>query len=285
MEQYSTIIIGGGLSGLVTAHELTAAGKQVLILDQETEANLGGQAYWSFGGLFFVNSPQQRTMRIKDSYELAKQDWKGTAAFDRAEDFWPRQWAEEYVRFATDGKYKYVSDLGMKFFPIVGWAERGDGSASAHGNSVPRFHITWGTGTGVVKPFVEKAYQAKEKGLLTFKFRHRVTRLLFDKARIYGVEGDILAPDNKARGQKTNRDIIGTFRFEAQHIVIASGGIGANLGLVKENWPDRLGNPPQNMVCGVPDYVDGKMIGIAEEGGAHIINKDRMWHYTEGLKN
>ncbi|SKB83095.1 hypothetical protein SAMN05660841_02571 [Sphingobacterium nematocida] len=285
MEQYSTIIIGGGLSGLVTAHELTAAGKQVLILDQETEANLGGQAYWSFGGLFFVNSPQQRAMRIKDSYELAKQDWKGTAAFDRAEDFWPRQWAEEYVRFATDGKYKYVSDLGMKFFPIVGWAERGDGSASTHGNSVPRFHITWGTGTGVVKPFVEKAYQAKEKGLLNFKFRHRVTKLLFDNACICGVEGDILAPDNKARGQKTNRDIIGTFRFEAKHIVIASGGIGANLGLVKENWPHRLGQPPQNMVCGVPDYVDGKMIGIAEESGAHIINKDRMWHYTEGVKN
>lgn len=285
MEQYSTIIIGSGLSGLVTAHEVTAAGKQVLLLDQETEENLGGQAYWSFGGLFFVNSPQQRTMRIKDSYELAKQDWKGTASFDRPEDFWPRQWAEEYVRFATEDKYKYVSDLGMKFFPIVGWAERGDGSASTHGNSVPRFHITWGTGTGVVKPFVEKAYLAKEKGLLTFKFRHRVTGLLSDGKRIYGVEGDILAADNKPRGQKTNRDIIGRFRFEAQHIVIASGGIGANLDLVKANWPHRLGSPPQNMVCGVPDYVDGKMIGIAEENGAHVINKDRMWHYTEGLKN
>ncbi|WP_270087995.1 FAD-binding dehydrogenase [Sphingobacterium sp. SYP-B4668] len=285
MEKYSTIIIGSGLSGLVAAHEITKAGKKVLVLDQETEENLGGQAHWSFGGLFFVNSPQQRTMRIKDSYELASQDWNGTAAFDRPEDFWPRQWAQEYVRFAANGKYKYVSELGMKFFPVVGWAERGDGSASGHGNSVPRFHITWGTGTGVVAPFVKKAYQAQQQGLLTFKFRHRVTKLLSENGRIYGVEGDILASDNKPRGQKTNRVVIGTFSFQAQQIIIASGGIGANLDLVKKNWPNRLGPPPQHMVCGVPDYVDGKMIGVAEENGAHVINKDRMWHYTEGLKN
>lgn len=285
MEQYATIIIGSGLSGLVTAYEATKAGKKVLILDQETETNIGGQAYWSFGGLFFVNSPQQRILGIKDSFQLAHQDWEGTASFDRPEDFWPRKWASEYVKFATEEKYNYVSGLGMKFFPIVGWAERGAGSASDHGNSVPRFHITWGTGTGVVKPFVDKAYEAQEKGLLTFKFRHRVSRLLIENGVIVGVEGDILQADDKKRGEKTNRNCIGEFCFRGAHIVIASGGIGANLELVKKNWPIRLGSPPQHMVCGVPDYVDGKMIEIAEQTGAHVINKDRMWHYTEGLKN
>lgn len=285
MEQYATIIIGSGLSGLVTAHEATKAGKKVLILDQETEANVGGQAFWSFGGLFFVDSPQQRTMGIIDSHTLAHQDWLATASFDRAEDFWPRKWADAYVKFAKEEKYKYVTSLGMKFFPIVGWAERGAGSASNHGNSVPRFHITWGTGTGVIQPFVDKAYEAQKKGLLMFKFRHRVTKLLSENGRIIGVAGDILEADNKKRGEKTNRNIIGQFCFYAAHIVIASGGIGANLELVKKNWPNRLGTAPANMVCGVPDYVDGKMIEIAEQAGAHVINKDRMWHYTEGLKN
>jgi len=285
MEEYAVIIIGSGLSGLVTAYEATSAGKSVLMLDQETEANLGGQAFWSFGGLFFVDSPQQRTMGIRDSYALAAQDWEGTASFDRKEDYWPRQWATAYLQFAAKEKYKYVSDLGMRFFPIVGWAERGCGSATNHGNSVPRFHITWGTGTGVVRPFVDKAYEAQKRGLLTFKFRHRVTKLVVENNRIVGVEGDILATDDKKRGEKTNRDIIGQFHFRGVHIVIASGGIGANLELVKKNWPSRLGPAPKHMVCGVPDYVDGKMIGVAEQAGAHVINKDRMWHYTEGLKN
>lgn len=285
MENLSTIIIGGGLSGLVAAHEITKAGKTVLILEQENENNLGGQAYWSFGGLFFVNSKQQRRLGVHDSLELAMQDWKGTAGFDREEDFWPRKWADAYVKFAADEKYKYVTNLGMKFFPIVGWAERGDGSATGHGNSVPRFHITWGTGTGVVKPFVERAYEAQKKGLLEFKFRHQVTRFLIENGKIVGVEGNILKPDDHPRGKKSNREVVDHFSFKADHIVIASGGIGANLDLVKKNWPQRLGNPPEHMVCGVPDYVDGKVIELAENSGIKLINKDRMWHYVEGIKN
>lgn len=285
MEKDTVIIIGVGLSGLVTAYELTRRGKKVIIIDQETEANLGGQAFWSFGGLFFVDSPFQRRLGVKDSEALAQQDWKGTAGFDREEDFWPRQWATEYVRFATNEKYKYVSDLGMKFFPIVGWAERGDGNAMGHGNSVPRFHVTWGTGPGVVKPFADSARQAENDGLLIFKFRHRVTKLLIAYGEVVGVEGDILAADSKARGEKTNRDVVDSFSIRCSEVVIASGGIGANLELVKKNWPERLGKAPENMVCGVPDYVDGRMIQIAEEAGVRIINKDRMWHYTEGLQN
>lgn len=285
MEDDLTLIIGGGLSGLVAAYEITKSGKRVMLLDQETEANLGGQAFWSFGGLFFVNSKLQRRLGIKDSYELAVQDWMGSADFDREEDYWPKKWAKAYLKFATEEKYIYITSLGVKFFPIVGWAERGDGSAEGHGNSVPRFHIPWGTGTGLIKPFVKKAYQANKEGLLEFKFRHRVNRLIIENGKFVGVEGDVLADDTSERGEKTNREIIKEFSLRAKNIVIASGGIGANLEMVKKNWPKRLGNPPESMVCGVPDYVDGKMVTIAESVGVKIINKDRMWHYVEGLKN
>lgn len=287
VEQFKpdVIIIGAGLAGLTTAMEITDAGKKVLLVDQETEENLGGQAYWSFGGLFLINSPQQRRMGIKDSYELARQDWMGTAGFDREEDYWPRQWAEAYLKFATEEKSAYIAKLGIKLMFMVGWAERGDGSASGHGNSVPRFHVSWGTGTGVVKPFVDKAYAAQEKGLLQFRFRHRVTKLLTQDGAVIGIAGDVLEDDNKARGVATNRTILAAFAYYADQVVIASGGIGANHQLVRENWPERLGKAPAQMISGVPAYVDGKMIGIAEEVGAHMINRDRMWHYTEGIEN
>lgn len=175
--------------------------------------------------------------------------------------------------------------MGLKFFPIVGWAERGAGDSSNHGNSVPRFHITWGTGPAVVKPFADKAYEAREKGLLEFKFRHRVTRLIIEQGEVVGVEGDVLADEDKPRGEKTNRTIVSSFSFEGSDIIMATGGIGANLQQVQKNWPARLGKAPEHMVCGVPDYVDGKMIEVAEAAGVRVINKDRMWHYTEGLKN
>ncbi|MGB3063771.1 FAD-binding dehydrogenase [Sphingobacterium thalpophilum] len=279
------IIIGTGLAGLTAAMEITNAGKKVLLLDQETEKNIGGQAYWSFGGLFLINSPQQRLMGIKDSFDLAHQDWMSTASFDRSEDYWPRQWAEAYLNFAAAEKYDYLAKLGIKLMFMVGWAERGDGSASGHGNSVPRFHVSWGTGVGVVKPFVEKAYQAERKGLLLFKFRHRVTNLIRRNGAVKGVSGDILADDDQERGVATNRNVISSFSFYAPHIVIASGGIGGNHELVRENWPARLGIAPLKMISGVPAYVDGKMIGVAEKMGAHMINRDRMWHYTEGVQN
>ncbi|MDQ0781831.1 FAD-binding dehydrogenase [Chryseobacterium sp. W4I1] len=283
--QPNAVIIGAGLAGLTAAMEMTNAGKKVLLIDQETEQNIGGQAFWSFGGLFLINSPQQRRMGIKDSYELALQDWKGTAGFDRKEDYWPRKWAEAYLKFAAYEKYSYISKLGIKLMFMVGWAERGDGSATGHGNSVPRFHVSWGTGTGVVKPFVDKAYEAQKKGLLQMKFRHRVTELIMENGKIKGLKGDVLEDDDKERGAATNRNVVSQFEYHVPHIIIASGGIGANHELVKRNWPERLGRAPENMVCGVPAYVDGKMIGISENAGAHIINPDRMWHYTEGIQN
>ena len=279
------IVIGGGLAGLVAAGELIEAGKRVIVLDQEGKQSLGGQAFWSFGGLFFVDSPEQRRMRIRDSYDLALQDWQGSAGFDREEDYWPLKWAEAYVGFAAGEKRAWLRAKGMRWFPIVGWAERGGYTATEHGNSVPRFHVTWGTGPGIIKPFVDRLREGEKLGLVSLRMRHRVNSFTTTAGVVDGVEGEILEPTEVDRGVPSSRTAVGSFVLKAQTIIVASGGIGGNLDLVRRSWPKRLGNPPKSMICGVPDYVDGRMLGVTEAAGGTIINGDRMWHYTEGIQN
>lgn len=279
------IIVGAGLAGLVAAAELADAGRRVLILDQEPEQSLGGQAFWSFGGLLLVDSPEQRRMGIRDSRALAWQDWTGTAGFDRPEDRWPRAWAEAYVEFAAGEKRSWLRQMGVRFFPVVGWAERGGHLASGHGNSVPRFHIVWGTGPGILAPFIQRVRAAEDAGLITLRFRHRVTALDTSNGAIDGVSGEILEPSGVERGHRSTRTVTGGFSLRAQAVIIASGGIGASFDLVRQNWPERLGPAPKRMISGVPDHVDGRMLGVAETSGARVINRDRMWHYTEGIEN
>ena len=279
------IIVGAGLAGLVAAAELIDAGKTIIVLDQEPEQSLGGQAFWSLGGIFLVDSPEQRRLGIRDSHALALEDWMGTAAFDREQDFWPRQWAQAYVAFAAGEKRSWLRQRGLRFFPVVGWAERGGGNATGHGNSVPRFHLTWGTGPGVIEPFVERVREGAAQGLVTFKFRHRVNALTKSGAVVDGVRGDILAPSNIERGRKSSREVVGAFALKAQAIIVSAGGIGADHELVRQNWPQRLGRAPTRMITGVPDHVDGRMLAITEAAGGTVINRDRMWHYVEGVKN
>jgi uncharacterized protein len=278
-------VVGGGLAGLVATAELADAGRRVILLDQEPEASLGGQAFWSFGGLFLVDSPEQRRMGIRDSRELAWQDWLGTAGFDRPEDEWPRRWAQAYVDFAAGEKRGWLHAQGVRFVPNVGWAERGGYLADGHGNSVPRFHVTWGTGPGVIEPFVRRVREAERRGLVQPRFRHRVDELSVTDGAVTGVAGHVLEPSAVARGQASGREVVGEFELGAQAVIVTSGGIGANHELVRKNWPQRLGQAPKNMICGVPDHVDGRMLAISEAAGANIINPDRMWHYTEGIKN
>ena len=279
------IVVGAGLAGLVATAELADAGRKVILLDQEPEASLGGQAFWSFGGLFFVNSPEQKRMRIKDSVELAMQDWMGTAGFDREEDHWPRKWAEAYVNFAAGEKRPWLKSLGISLFPIVGWAERGGYGAIGHGNSVPRFHIVWGTGPAVVEPFEKRVRAAAEKGLVSLRFRHRVDEVTVSGGGVDGVRGRTLAASSAERGTASSRRAAGEFELKAQAVIVTSGGIGANHALVRKNWPARLGKPPKEMLTGVPEHVDGRMLAITEKAGGSIINRDRMWHYTEGIQN
>ncbi|MGA5408697.1 FAD-binding dehydrogenase [Streptomyces lavendulocolor] len=279
------IVIGAGLAGLVATAELVDAGRSVILLDQEPEQSIGGQAHWSFGGLFFVDSPEQRRMRIRDSHELALQDWLGTAGFDRPEDHWPREWAEAYVDFAAGEKRAWLRRQGVRFFPVVGWAERGGYDATGHGNSVPRFHITWGTGPGLVAPFERRVRAGVARGLVRLAFRHRVTGLGRTAGAVDTVSGEILEPSGAERGTASSRRVTGAFEYRAQAVIVTSGGIGGNHDLVRAQWPERLGTPPEKMLSGVPAHVDGLMLGIAEAAGAHHINRDRMWHYTEGIEN
>ncbi|CCH88824.1 Putative FAD binding dehydrogenase [Modestobacter italicus] len=279
------IVVGAGLAGLVATAELADAGKRVLLLEQEPAASLGGQAHWSFGGLFLVDTPEQRRLRVHDSLELARQDWFGTAGFDREEDHWPRRWAEAYLQFAAGEKRAWLHGQGVRFFPVVGWAERGGYTATGHGNSVPRFHVTWGTGPGVVAPFARRVADAAARGLVDVRHRHRVDGLVVTDGVVTGVRGAVLEPSEAARGTASSRVEVGEFELTAQAVVVTSGGIGGNHELVRRNWPARLGPVPKRLLSGVPAHVDGRMLQITEEAGGRVINPDRMWHYTEGIAN
>ena len=279
------IVVGAGLAGLVATAELVQAGKHVVLLEQEPEASLGGQAWWSFGGLFLVDSPEQRRMGIRDSHELARQDWYGAADFDRDEDEWGRRWAEAYLEWAAGEKRAWLAEKGIKFFPVVGWAERGGYTASGHGNSVPRFHITWGTGPALVEAFEKTVREGVEAGLVELRFRHRVDKLLTKAGVVTGVSGSVLADDDAERGAPSNRDVTGEFEIEADAVIVTSGGIGGNHDLVREFWPEWLGSAPTKMLSGVPAHVDGRMLKISETAGARLVNQDRMWHYVEGIEN
>ncbi len=285
------IVVGGGLAGLVATAELAAAGRRVVLLDQEPPTNLGGQAFWSFGGLFLVGSPEQRRMGVRDSLGLAERDWAGTASFDRGPDdpagadYWARRWAGAYLDFAAGEKRRWLRSLGVRFFPVVGWAERGGQLADGPGNSVPRFHIVWGTGPGLVAPFERLVSSAVDAGLVRLRFRHRVDQLVVSGGAVTGVRGAVLAPDAAGRGVASSRDQVGDFELSAQAVVVSSGGIGADHDLVRASWPARLGVPPEQLLCGVPAHVDGRMLAISERAGARVVNRDRMWHYTEGVQN
>ena len=279
------IIVGAGLAGLVAAAELVDAGKRITIVDQEPEATFGGQAWWSFGGLFLVDSPEQRRMGIRDSIELARQDWAGTAGFDRPEDDHARAWADTYLEWAAGEKRAWLKQKGIGLFPVVGWAERGGDTATRHGNSVPRFHIVWGTGPAILEPFIATVRRGVDAGLVTLLFRHRVDALTVTDGRVVGVSGSVLAPDDAERGAPSNREVVGEFALGAGAVVMATGGIGGNHDLVRAAWPERLGTPPAHMVSGVPAHVDGRGLGIADAAGARLVNGDRMWHYVEGIQN
>ncbi len=285
------IVVGAGLAGLVATAELAGAGRRVLLLDQEPAASLGGQAYWSFGGLFLVDSPEQRRLGIRDSRALAWQDWTGSAAFDRGvadpagEDYWAIRWAAAYLDFAAGEKRSWLHGMGVRFFPLVGWAERGGYLADGHGNSVPRFHITWGTGPGLLAPFVRRVRAAAADGRVELRFRHRVDELTVAAGAVDGVRGAVLEHSEATRGTASSRAEVAEFSCHAPVVLVTSGGIGADHEAVRANWPARLGPAPRRMITGVPEHVDGRMLAVSEHAGARVVNRDRMWHYTEGIRN
>ncbi|PFG43927.1 hypothetical protein ATJ88_2643 [Isoptericola jiangsuensis] len=291
MADADVIVVGAGLSGLVTATELTAAGRRVLLLDQEPEASLGGQAWWSFGGLFLVDSPEQRRLGVRDSAELAWSDWLGSARFEpgaedgRGPDRHGYAWAKHYVEAAAGDLRSWLHAKGVRWFPLVQWAERGGYPAGGHGNTVPRFHVTWGTGPAIVAPFVEAARRARSAGLLEMRFRRRVTGFVVTDGRVTGVRCEVLADDDALRGAPSSRDVVAAEELTAGAVVVASGGIGANHDLARDRWDPAAGTLPARMLSGVPDSTDGLLLGHAADAGAALVHEHRMWHYPEGIAN
>lgn len=280
------IIVGAGLSGLVAAAELADRGKSVILLDQESEAFLGGQAHWALGGLFMVNTPEQRRIGIRDSLDLALRDWMGTAGFTGPEDEPARAAARAYLEFAAGEMRSWLFQKGLRWFPAVGWAERGDGTVDGHGNSVPRMHLTWGTGPAVLAPFVAAIQDHVRAGRIQLRFRHQVSHIIVQSGAVKGVSGEVLAEDAAPRGAQSSRHEIGEFEVYAPSVIVASGGFGGNPDMVRQHWPKaRLGPCPADMLTGVPFHVDGRMLKAAQAAGGHLSRAEHMWHYPDGIAN
>ena len=261
------VVIGGGLAGMVTALELLDNGKRVLMLDAATRERFGGLALWSFGGMFFVDSPEQRKGGIKDSVDLAMRDWVRYGELDPS-DVWPYRWAEAYVNRCTEEVRGWLAERDVSIFRAVGWTERG---YFVPGNSVPRFHIVWGTGEGIVLPLIERLGAHEKAGRLQLHFDHRVDGITKEGGQVVGCHGSNNAGSFEARGDA---------------VVIAAGGIAGNHDKVREVWPrDQWGEPPEAMLNGSIPEADGKLLDRAEELGANVTHLEKMWNYAAGVRH
>lgn len=260
------VVIGGGLAGIASALELLDHQKSVIIIDRAPEERFGGLARKSFGGIFIVGSPEQKRAGIRDSVDLALRDWISFGELGQR-DVWPRRWAESYIAASHDEVYRWLKDRGVTFFPVVHWVERG---LHQPGNSVPRFHMVWGTGQGLVLALIEKLHTHPRKDRLQHAFRHRVTGLIDSNGRFTGCRGI---------DESTGRE----FTAIGENVVVAAGGIGGNLDLVRRHWYKPWGEPPEHMVNGSHPEADGQLHQVVADCGGSVVNLEKMWNYAAGV--
>lgn len=259
-------IAGGGIAGIVTAYELLNYGRKVIIVDRDAKENFGGLAKESFGGMFFVDTPCQRRNGIKDSVDLALKDWLSVAEFGE-DDYWPKKHAEQYVNLCTSDVYWWLRRHGISFFPVVHWVERG---LFKPGNSVPRFHMVWGTGFGLATTMIRHLENHARRGNLEVLFRHKVTDIDFTNRKASGLIG-------------INEETSEPFRIDSDVVVIAAGGMGGNIGRVKRQWYKPWGPPPDIVLNGSHQYALGDLHDIAEKHHANVTHLDWSWHYAAGV--
>ena len=260
------VIVGAGLAGLVVALELLEQlppGRRIILLDRCQPEEVGGLAREAFGGMFMVDTPEQRRSGIRDSVALALEDWLRVAEFTDA-DHWPRRWAEEYVARARDEVGGWLRGHGVRFFPVVNWAERG---AYGDGNSVPRFHLTWGCGKALVDAVWAAIRHHPTRTRLEIRFATRVVELVGDAERVSGVRLE--------SGEELG----------AEQVVIAAGGVGGNLDIVRRNWPAELGRPPREILMGSHYYADGALHEEVQRIGGNVTHIARMWNYADAVRH
>lgn len=260
------LIIGGGLAGIVAALELIGHGRDVLLVDRDEEAAFGGLAKESFGGLFFVGSREQRRNRINDLPEQALADWHSFAEFG-PDDRLPRSWAEHYVTRCIPDIYEWLRRHGVGFLPLPLWIERGD---ARRGNSVPRFHMVWGTGRELATRLIASLLDHPNAGRLTRKFRHRVDTLVMEGGRVRGCTGL-----DESDGTP--------FEARAEHVIVATGGINGNIERVKANWHRDWSRPPDVVLNGSHKFADGRLHDAVAAVGGRLTHLDNMWNYASGV--
>jgi predicted oxidoreductase len=272
MKEYKAdaVIVGGGIAGITAAIELLHEGQKVLVIDRDVEEELGGLAKWSFGGMFFVDSPIQRRTGIKDSVDLALSDWNSVADFGK-EDVLPKQWAEQYVNMCTDQVYSWLTkEHGIKFFPVVHWVERG---LYKPGNSYPRFHMVWGTGKGLTDDLIKSMKNHPRAAThLKMVYRHKAEDLIVENGAVVGVMG----VDERSQVP---------FIAKGENVLVATGGLGGNIQRVRETWYKPWGEPPKTILNGSHPYALGDMHDAVEKIEGNVTHLDWTWHYAAGVRH
>ncbi|HYL09131.1 MAG TPA: FAD-dependent oxidoreductase [Candidatus Acidoferrales bacterium] len=269
LKKYQTevVVAGGGLAGIVAAYELIDSGRRVLLIDKDNRENLGGLAKQSFGGVHLIDTPHQRRLGIRDSAELAWRDWQSVAGYGTADD-WPRRWAQLYCENSRQSIFEFLDGKGIKFLPLVNWAERG---IYGPGNTVPRWHIIWGLGYELIDRLLNALEAHPRRSNLNFLFDTEVSAIESANGRVIGVRG---------RAMHSGEEL----RVSADHVVIASGGIcGGDLSRLRAHWYKPWGEPPAKILNGAHIYGDGKLHEqVAQLGGA-VTHLDLQWHYPAGV--
>ncbi len=267
LDRSDVIIVGAGLAGITTALELIAQGKSVLLLERDHLDAIGGLAKESFGGITMIGTPHQRRMNIPDSPDLAYRDWESFAEFEPSDE-WPRKWARFYCDHSLEHIFHYLSGHGVRFLPVVNWPERG---LFQPGNSVPRWHITWGTGSEIIARLLAAVDSHPRKSRLRILCQHAVSTLETDQGKVVGVSGTDLADGHE-------------FRALADQVVIAAGGIcGGDLSKVRENWYPDWGPPPKHLLNGSHRFADGLLLSPVQAAGGVVTHLDKQWHYAAGI--
>ena len=280
--QADVTIIGAGIAGIVTTLELLDSGKKILLLDRNGKDRFGGLANEAFGGMTLINTPLQKLNGIKDSVELAIEDWKATGQFDE-KDVWPLRWVEYYAKHSKESIYDWLKNKGVKFFPAVQWVERGDyGSDLGSGNSVPRYHVVWGTGYALCQTLIQHIEHHPNRANLNILFHHQFEDFIRQDGHISGCSGKI---KGEVKGELDQEHSGEHFEAHSPTVVVACGGINGNLELVKQVWDKRYGEAPDNLLNGSHPSADGHVHEQVRKIGGVVSHLPWMWNYAAGIEH